>query len=42
MELHNEYVSNPEYVVRQAKQADADAITTVHETGWHAGYGHLF
>jgi GNAT superfamily N-acetyltransferase len=35
-------VSNPEYVVREAHQADADAITTVHESGWRAGYAHLF
>jgi ribosomal protein S18 acetylase RimI-like enzyme len=35
-------VSNPEYVLRQAKQADADVITVVHEAGWRAGYAHLF
>jgi ribosomal protein S18 acetylase RimI-like enzyme len=40
--LHNEHVSPPEYVVRQADQADADAITVVHEAGWRAGYAHLF
>jgi GNAT superfamily N-acetyltransferase len=39
---HNEYVSNPEYVVREAQQADADVIATVHEAGWRAGYAHLF
>jgi ribosomal protein S18 acetylase RimI-like enzyme len=39
---HNECVSNPEYVVREAHQADADAITTVHEARWRAGYAHLF
>jgi hypothetical protein len=35
-------VSNPEYLVREAQQADADAIATVHEAGWRAGYAHLF
>jgi len=35
-------VSSREYVVREAKQADADVIATVHEAGWRAGYAHLF
>ena len=35
-------MSNLEYVVREGQQADADAIATVHEAGWRAGYAHLF
>jgi hypothetical protein len=36
------YVSNPKFVVREAREADADVITTVHEADWRAGYTHLF